>query len=43
MEGGAFLNELLNTGFSAAELLDAHPTARTQNPNILAAEVLATR
>jgi len=33
----------LEAGFTKAVLLETHPTARTGNPNILAAEVLATR
>jgi len=42
-EGGAFLDEFKAAGFAAATLLRTARNARTRNPKVLAAEVLASR
>jgi hypothetical protein len=42
-EGGAFLEEFKGAGFAAAMLLRTTRNARTRNPKVLAAEVVASR
>ncbi len=42
-EGGAFLEEFLSVGFRGAEILATTRNARTRNPRVLAAEVVAVR
>jgi len=42
-EGGAFLNEFRAVGFSEVELRRTMRNARTGNPLVLAAEVVARR
>ena len=42
-EGGAFLNEFRDAGFKEAKILKTSRNARTINPNIIVADVVAVK
>lgn len=42
-EGGAFLQEFRSAGFRGAEILTTTRNARTKNPRVIVAEVIAVR
>lgn len=42
-EGGAFLNEFLDAGFSSAVALRAHRNSRTKSGKALACDVVAMK